>query len=591
MANEYSFGTLSAAEEPIPAPTSETVFRIAVLGDFSGRANRGEIGTSEELAERRGYKVTRDDLDDVMAKMGLRLQLPVNDDEETATLSFQSLDDFHPDQVHGAVDQFSDCSDSEEKSALMNRLLHHPDFQALEGAWRGLDWMLRRAQKGGQVQVVLYDVPFAELAADLGTEDLAKSALYQLLIEKGSRGPKGEPWALIVGNYLFEPTVKHAELLGRLAKIARHSAAPFLAGADPRVHKKDFSQGEEDGAAWAALRQLPVAALLGLALPRFLLRQPYGENTTSIDRFSYEECPSGQPMAYLWGNAGFAAAALVAQGFQKEGWAFKPGNVLDLVDMAMHVYVEDDEEHATLAEEWVARPLAEAMTKLGYMVLLCVKGRNAMQLVRFTSLAQPPKGQSAMDFLGRWGQKGVIKLPSAAPPLSVSVGMGAPTSTSTTAAPAPAPSAPKQQAPPASGEEEIDPELAALMKEVEQPAAAPAGGGDDIDPELAALMADLEKPAPAAAKPAEEEEAMDPELAALMADLEKPVAASEPEPRPAAAKEPEGDMDPELAALMKELEGSGGESEPAKPAEAPPAEPEGEMDPELAALMKELEGG
>src|SRR5262249_4504652 len=159
----------------------------------------------------------------------VQLVLPVGDDGKTVSLAFASLDDFHPDQVHERVEQIADAYDSEEKSALMNGVLHHPDFQALESAWRGLDWLLSRAVKGSQVEVVLLDVSRAELAADLkGADDLTASGLYQVLIEKGVRGPRGEPWAVLVGNYAFNFTVPHAELLGKLAKIAGQTNAPFL---------------------------------------------------------------------------------------------------------------------------------------------------------------------------------------------------------------------------------------------------------------------------------------------------------------------------------------------------------------------------
>jgi len=242
MPYQPSFGTIQGAAEPVPPPKQESPFRIAVLADFSGRQNRGLTDSSQEIAARRLLRVTRDTLDDVMAKLDVQLELPVGDDGDTATLPFAALDDFHPDQVHDRVEQIADAYESDEKSALMNGVLHHPDFQALESAWRGLDWLLGRAAKGSQVEVVLLDISLAELAADLkASEDLTASGLHQLLIEKGVRGPRGEPWALLVGNYAFDLTGPHAELLGRLAKIAGQTNAPFLTTVDPQVLDKSFA--------------------------------------------------------------------------------------------------------------------------------------------------------------------------------------------------------------------------------------------------------------------------------------------------------------------------------------------------------------
>jgi hypothetical protein len=316
------------------------------------------------------------------------------------------------------------------------------------------------------------------------------------------------------------------------------------------IHRKTldpaFAADAESAPAWTALRNLPEAALLGLAAPRFLVRPPYGENTQSIERFSFEEFRHFKDSSnYLWGNPALACAALVAQGFAKDGWAFKPGPVLDLDSMPMHAYTKDDEEEVTLAETWLLRPAAEKISKTGIMPLLCVKGRNAMQLYRFFSLAQPPKDQPLVELFGRWGQKGMVPLPRSTtkPPMTVSASFGpipaskAPTPSPSSAAPAPPKAAPAVAA------------VAAVAA-----AAAPAPE-EALDPELAALMAQLEGPSPSPAAPAPapaapEEPALDPELAALMAQLEGPPAPPAAEPPPA-----EPALDPELEALMKQLEG------------------------------------
>src|SRR5262249_22244594 len=285
-------------------------------------------------------------------------------------------------QIHDRVDQIADLYDSDEKSAAMNSVLHHPDFQALESAWRGLDWLLSRAVKGGKVEVYLLDMSLAELAADLKSSDnLAAGGLHQLLIEKGVRGPQGKPWAVLVGNYVFDLTGKHAELLGRLAKIASQTNAPFLTTVHPKALDAAFKLSSDAAPAWQALRQLPEAALLGLALPRFLLRLPFGENTQSIDKFSYEEASRPPDRSqYLWGNPALACAALLAQTFHQQGWGCKPGTVLDLENLPIHVFTVDDDEETTLAETWLARQQIEQLVKLGIMTLLCVRGKGAMKL-------------------------------------------------------------------------------------------------------------------------------------------------------------------------------------------------------------------
>jgi len=507
MADKPSFGTILITGGPAVAPKAESPFRIAVIGDFSGRQNRGVAGASEEIATRRLLKVSRDILDEVMAKLKVQLDLPLGDDGTKVSLSFASLDDFHPDQIHDRVEQIADLYDADEKSAMMNTVLHHPDFQNLESAWRGLDWLLKGAVKGGKGEVLLIDLSLSELAADLkASDELTKTGLYKLLIEKGVRGPMGEPWAVLIGNYLFDLSKQHAELLGRLAKIAGQANAPFLTSVHPQVLDKSFALSPDAAPAWQELRQLPEAKLLGLALPRFLLRLPYGENTQPIEKFSYEEM--GQPPIlpeYLWGNPALGCAVLIAQAFHKQGWAFKPGAILDLENLPIHVFTVDEETQVTLGEAWLVRPQTEQLVKQGFMPFLCVKGKGAMQLLRFLSLAQPAKDQPACDLHGPWNPIGAAPTPPVAKPA---------------VAPPPKPATPAASAPPAKAIPTPPPPAKTAAPPPPQAAPPPK-------PAMPAVSASAVKapppPKPAAAPPPPEppaEEEMDPDLAAMLKELE-----------------------------------------------------------------------
>jgi type VI secretion system ImpB/VipA family protein len=235
---KISFGTVPAASSPAAVPQAGSPFRIAVLGDFSGRHSRGEVGSADEIAGRKLLRINRDNFDDVMAKLGVQLDVPVGDGDTSASLTFAQLDDFHPDQLHDRVEPVADAYDSDEKSTLLSSVLHHRDFQALESAWRGVYWLLGRV-KSAQVDVVLLDISLAELAADLKvSDDLAASGLFQLLMDKVIEGPKSQPCAVFVGHYLFEPAAEHAELLGRLAKLADRASASFRTTLHPKVLDK-----------------------------------------------------------------------------------------------------------------------------------------------------------------------------------------------------------------------------------------------------------------------------------------------------------------------------------------------------------------
>src|SRR5262245_54270576 len=109
MADSLTFGKveLVASTEEAPAvaePISETPFRILVIGDFRGRSNRGP---GEGLAGRRPVRVDRDDLDQVLAGLGVELHLPVVENDVAAVvLRFRELEDFRPERIYEQVDAF-----------------------------------------------------------------------------------------------------------------------------------------------------------------------------------------------------------------------------------------------------------------------------------------------------------------------------------------------------------------------------------------------------------------------------------------------------------------------------------------------------
>ena len=105
MPYEVSFGTLS---KPRADAAPGQKFRLALLGDFSGRANAGLLETGEALAGRKPIKVDVDNLDAVIAKMKLCLNLPIGGDDATIAVPINSIDDFHPDQLVDNVELFEE---------------------------------------------------------------------------------------------------------------------------------------------------------------------------------------------------------------------------------------------------------------------------------------------------------------------------------------------------------------------------------------------------------------------------------------------------------------------------------------------------
>ncbi len=295
---------------------------------------------------------------------------------------------------------------------LMSAVLHQPDFQALEAAWRGLHFLVRRLETGAELKLFIVDISKQELAADLlSQDDLTSTRVYQTLVEQSVGTPGAQPWALFVGNYTFDRAAADIEFLGRMAKISAAAAAPFVAAASPHVvgcesfgsapdlREWKLAADPKVDDAWQALRRLPEAAYLGLSLPRFLLRLPYGKETNPVRSFALDEVSkSVEHDDYLWGCGAFACAYLLAEAFCQEGWHLRPDDHLQLDNLPVHL--------SKVAGEAVVKPCAEALLTdraahsilaHGLMPLLSIKDRDMVRLGRFQSVADPATGLA-----GRW---------------------------------------------------------------------------------------------------------------------------------------------------------------------------------------------
>lgn len=282
-------------------------------------------------------------------------------------------------------------------SGQMRALLHHPHFQGLEAAWRGVDFLLRNLDTDETLEVALLDVSRAELAADLRATN-SVSALSEILLDQ----PAGtRPWTVIAGLLTFSPDSEDdADLLARLAHITAAGRLPFIAGAGaPFLAKAQARADEADvPAAWQTLRALPSARHAGLAGPRFLLRLPYGKHSDAIDHFAFEETPAKPNSdALLWGNPALIAALILATAWREEGWGFTAPVNAAVSGLPVHVFTEDGEKKVTPCGEIILTDrTAENLQALGVMPLATVRDRDSVRLLRFQSIAQPPAGLAGL---------------------------------------------------------------------------------------------------------------------------------------------------------------------------------------------------
>jgi type VI secretion system protein ImpC len=259
----------------------------------------------------------------------------------------------------------------------MREVLHHPDFQAIEAAWRAVWMLVQRLGPDQELKILLFDATLEELLADAGS------------IRKCLDSADG--WGAIVGNYNFGQEPADAARLQLFGKIAASLGAPFLAEGQPPAEG-------EPAAHWLELVKSPNARWIGLALPRFLLRLPYGPGTSPLESFAFEEMPESVHAHYLWGNPAFCCALLLGQAFRRDGWNLHPGSHRRVEGLPLHVYQEDGASVAKpCAEILLGEKDAEFLLENGVMPLASLKDEDAALLVRFESIAIPPSALA-----GRW---------------------------------------------------------------------------------------------------------------------------------------------------------------------------------------------
>jgi type VI secretion system protein ImpC len=214
-----------------------------------------------------------------------------------------------------------------------------------------------------------------------------------------------------VGNFNFGPSLKDAELLTRVAKVAAGAGAPFIAGASPRLLGCDsvldlpdprqwkMQMSGETAASWQSLRSSPEARFVGLALPRFLLRLPYGKDTEPTELFQFEEMPDAAAHEdYLWCNSAFACALLLARSFAERGWKLHPGSILEISGLPIYIHtVEGEARSLPCAEVLLTQTAAEKMMEKGFMPLASLKDQPTVRLMRFQAIADP-----LGSLAGRW---------------------------------------------------------------------------------------------------------------------------------------------------------------------------------------------
>jgi len=295
-------------------------------------------------------------------------------------------------------------------SEQINKILHHPDFQQLEGAWRGLHYLVTNSETDDQLKIRVMNISKKDLHKTLKRFKGAawdQSPIFKKLYEEEYGTLGGEPFGCLVGDYYFDHSPMDVELLGEMSKVAAAAHAPFIAAssptlfgmetwqelANPRDLTKIFSVPEYAG--WRSLRESDDARYIGLAMPRFLARRPYGAKTNPVEEFNFEEEANGPDSKnYTWANAAYAMATNINRSYKLYGWCsrirgIESGGAVE--GLPTHTFPTDDGGVDLKCPTEIAisdRREAE-LAKNGFMPLVYKKNSDFAAFIGAQSLQKP----------------------------------------------------------------------------------------------------------------------------------------------------------------------------------------------------------
>ena len=243
----------------------------------------------------------------------------------------------------------------------INEILHHPDYQKLESAWRGLSYLVNNTETDENLKIRVLNISKKEMSKTLkkfkGTA-WDQSPLFKKVYGEEFDVLGGNPYGTLVADYYFDHSPPDVELLGEMAKVAAAAHAPLITGAEPSLFQMDswselanprdltkiFQTPEY--AAWRSLRESEDSKYVGLAMPRFLGRLPYGAKTDPVEAFAFEEDNDGSDHSkYGWVNAAYGMAVNINRSFKEYGWCSRIRGVESggsVQNLPSHTFPTDD---------------------------------------------------------------------------------------------------------------------------------------------------------------------------------------------------------------------------------------------------------
>lgn len=371
----------------MPKPTSTTVAVETTSETLSNATLLDQIMAQTKLVPaQEGYQIARQGVSAFIAEI-----LKSHDPD-------QLINKHRVDQMIAELDRVL--------SKQMDAILHQPEFQQLESAWRSLKLLVDRTDFRENIKLEVLHVSKDDLLDDFeNAADITCSGIYKHVYTAGYGQFGGEPVAAMVGNYNFGPSSPDIKLLSYMASVGAMSHAPFLAAPSPEFFNlssfeelpnlkeiKDIFAGPRH-AKWRAFRESEDSRHAALAGPRFMLRSAYDPQENPVQSYHYAEDIAGRHENYLWGNSAFLLASCINESFARYRWCpniIGPQSGGAVEDLPVHLYESLGQLQAKIPTEVLISDRKEfELAEEGFIALTMRKDSDNAAFFSANSVQKP----------------------------------------------------------------------------------------------------------------------------------------------------------------------------------------------------------
>src|SRR5499426_2393422 len=294
-------------------------------------------------------------------------------------------------------------------SEQVNLIMHHKAFQEIESAWRGINYLVNNTETDEMLKIRVLNISKADLGRTLKRyKGVAwdQSPVFKKVYEAEYGQFGGEPFGCLVGDYYFDHTPPDAELAGQMAQVAAASHCPFIAAVSPALmqmqswqelaNPRDLTKifGTPEYAPWRSLREAEDSRYIGLAMPRFLGRYPYGKNNP-VEEFDFQEDTEGaRHDKFAWVNSAYAMGVNITRSLKLYGWCSRIRGVESggsVEGLPTHTFPTDDGgvDMKCPTEIAISDRRENELAKNGFMPLLHRKNSDFAAFIGAQSLHKP----------------------------------------------------------------------------------------------------------------------------------------------------------------------------------------------------------